>query len=177
LFGADASVTHVRAGRRRDAQKIIPFTIHATETLHEPRQAQMYHIHFPTAGAVFTSAQKVSTSSVQSVREPRKLGTFHPSPADIHTPENCLKFTGQALPLRQRRFWCPRNSRGEITICPAKWPRRSPQPRSIRVQSTGTINPRPGHVRVQSMTASASAVFPWARTVRVPGQSASTSSL
>jgi len=99
--------------------------------------------------------------------------TFHPSPADIHTPENCLKFTGQALPLRQRRFWCPRNSRGEITICPAKWPRRCPQPRSVRVQSTGTINPRPGHVRIQSMTASASAVFPWVRTLHVRAQSVS----
>jgi len=99
--------------------------------------------------------------------------TFHPSPADIHTPENCLKFTGQALPLRQRRFWCPRNSRGEITICPAKWPRRCPQPRSVRVQSTGTINPRPGHVRVQSMTASASAVFPSARTLQIRAQSVS----
>ncbi len=100
----------------------------------------------------------------------RKL---HPSLADIHTPENCLKFTGQALPLRQRRFWCPRNSRGEITICPAKWPRRCPQPRSVRVQSTGTINPRPGHVRVQSMTASASAVFPSARTLQIRAQSVS----
>ena len=99
--------------------------------------------------------------------------TLHPSPADIHTPVNCRFLTAQALPLRQRRFWCPRNSRGEITICPAKWPRRCPQPRSVRVQSTGTINPRPGHVRVQSMTASASAVFPSARTLQIRAQSVS----
>jgi hypothetical protein len=47
-------------------QKIFAFTIHATETLRDPRQAQMYHIHFSTAGALFTPAPKVSTSSVQS---------------------------------------------------------------------------------------------------------------
>lgn len=69
--------------------------------------------------------------------------TFHPSPADIHSPANCRFLTAQALPLRQRRFWCPRNSREEIAIWPATWPRRCPQPRAVRVQPTGTLNPRP----------------------------------
>jgi hypothetical protein len=59
----------------------------------------------------------------------------------------------QALPLSQLRFLRPRNGRGEIAICPGKWPRRCPQARSVRVRSGAVSSPRPGPVQKQSVSA------------------------
>ena len=72
-----------------------------------------------------------------------------------------------ALLLVKTRFLRPRNSRGESAICPAKWPRRCPQPRSVRVRSGAASSPcprpRPQTVRGQSM----SVPVPAAANVRV----------
>jgi hypothetical protein len=59
LFGPDASVPHIRVGRRHDARKIFRFTIHAPEILCEPRQARVYHIHISTARDEFTEADRM----------------------------------------------------------------------------------------------------------------------
>src|ERR1022692_3054113 len=59
LFGPDAIVPHIRVGRRRHARKIFQFTIHASETLCEPRQARVYHIHIPTAGDEFIEGDRI----------------------------------------------------------------------------------------------------------------------
>ena len=86
---------------------------------------------------------------------------------------------GHALPLRQRRFLCPRNSRGESAIWPAKWPRRCPQPRAVckREQSAhrpaDTLCPRacPVHGHGQPATAAMPKVVP--RSIQAREQSAS----
>jgi len=71
---------------------------------------------------------------------------------------------GHALLLVKTRFLRPRNSRGESAICPGKWPRRCPQPRSGRDQSaTANVSaPRPVRDLDQSeaVTAAASANCP-----------------
>lgn len=66
----------------------------------------------------------------------------------IHTPANYPSFTRHALLLPFGRFLSPRNGRGEIAVCPGKWPGRCPQPRSFRVQSSTVIQSRRGAIRV-----------------------------
>jgi len=78
--------------------------------------------------------------------------TLDPQRTGIRTVATYRFWTRHALLLVKTRFLRPQNSRGESAICPAKWPRRCPQPRSVRVRSGDVSSPQPGGVRVQSMT-------------------------
>ncbi len=166
--GLIASVTHARTGRRHGAQKIFPFTIHTTETLCEAATGPVCHTHRISEADVTQSVL-----SICPIASAKQANRFLPDPQwiGIRTGATYRFWTGQALLLVKTRFLRPRNGRGEIAICPGKWPRRCPQPRSVRVRSGAVSSPQLGHVRFQSVTASASATWPWAARVRVQSMS------
>jgi len=75
LFGAIATVSHARVGKRRDAQKIFPFTIHATETLCEAETVRACHAHGISKAADTLPKRKVSFQSVQSHPRSGQIGS------------------------------------------------------------------------------------------------------
>jgi len=82
--------------------------------------------------------------------------------------------TGQALPLRERRTWCPRMCRGGHAACPRKinrswtwhWPVHRLDSAGDRTR-TGTY-----HVREQSVSAFSPRQQSWPRTIHVHAQAA-----
>ena len=72
MFGADATVPHVLAARRHDAQKIFRFTIHAKKTLCEAATGDACHTHRISRAGDMLPKCKVSSQSLQSHRRSRQ---------------------------------------------------------------------------------------------------------
>jgi hypothetical protein len=66
LRGTVAIFSHARAGRRRDAQKIFPFTIHTPDTLCEAATGRACHTHGISSAGDTLPIWKVSSQSVKS---------------------------------------------------------------------------------------------------------------
>jgi hypothetical protein len=121
-----------------------------------------------------------SVLSICPIASAKRANRFTSDPrwTVIRTVATYRFWTGHALLLVKTRFLRPRNSRGEIAICPAKWPLPCPQPRSVRDQSaTATVStPRPVRDLDQSeaVTAAASADCPCS--VRANGRKPSAAS-
>ena len=107
----------------------------------------------------------LSICPIASAKQANRF-TLDPQWTGIRTVATYRFWMGHALLLVKTRFLRPRNSRSESAMWPGKWPRRCPQPRAVRVRSGAVSSPQPGRVRVQSVTASASASCPWAVHVR-----------
>jgi len=75
LIGAVAIFSHARADRRRDAQKIFPFTIHATETLCEVETGWVCHTCRISIMGDTLPKSKVSSQSVQSHPRSWQIGS------------------------------------------------------------------------------------------------------
>ena len=136
LFGADASAPHTCVDRRRHARKIFPFTIHTTENLCAAVTGRVCHAR-RISNAPDTLPEMESVPSICQIASAKRANWFTPDPrwTGIRTVATYRFWTRHALLLVKTRFSRPRNSRGESAICPAKWPRRCPQPPSIRGQS------------------------------------------
>jgi len=75
LFGADATFPHVRTGRRRDARKIFPFTIHAMMTLREAATGRAYQTH-GISKAVGTLPKCKSVLSICPIASAKRANRF-----------------------------------------------------------------------------------------------------
>ena len=151
--GTVAIFKHARTGRLHDAQKIFPFTLHTTETLHDPRQAQMYHIHISTAGDAFTPTPKVSTSSVLSRSRNAQTGMHSIRRPLIFTRLQTARYSqDKPYPFASEGFGVRKRSR---RICGRSVPLAgivdmatiSPQTGTGSTQAKATICPRPQPVR------------------------------
>lgn len=102
------------------------------------------HTGFSSAGD--NIAEMESVLLICPIASAKRANRFTPDPrwTGIRTVATYRFWTGQALLLVKTRFLRPRNSRGESAICPAKWPRRCPQPRAVRVRSGAVSSPQPG---------------------------------
>jgi hypothetical protein len=163
LFGADAIFPHIRTGNRHDAQKIFSFTVHTPKTLCEPATGQACQTHgISRAGDSIAKMESVPSICPIASAKQANPHSLNPQWTGIRTGATYRFWTRHALLLVKTRFSRPRNSRGETALWPAKWPRRCPQPRAVRVRSGAVSSPQPGGVRVQSVTASAPITCPWA---------------
>ena len=102
------------------------------------------HTGFSSAGD--NIAEMESVLLICPIASAKRANRFTPDPrwTGIRTVATYRFWTRQALLLVKTRFLRPRNSRGETAICPAKWPRRCPQPRAVRVRSGAVSSPQPG---------------------------------
>jgi hypothetical protein len=105
-----------------------------------------------------------SVLSICPIASAKRANRLSPDPrwTGICTGATYRFLMRHALLLVKTRFLCPRNGRSESAIWPGKWPRRCPQPWSVRVRSGDVSSPQPGGVRVQSVAASAPVTCPWA---------------
>jgi hypothetical protein len=151
LFGADATVSHTRTGRRHGAQKIFPLTIHTTETLCEASTGRVCHTLRISNAAITQSV--LSICPIASAKRANQF-SLDSRRTSIRTLATYRFLIRHALPLSQRRILRPQHGRGETAIRPGEWPLLCPQPRSVRVRSGAVSSPKPRtvHDRIQSVS-------------------------